>query len=378
MNEINSWVSQHDESIKSTYQYLHKHAEISWKEFETTRFLCEQLEKLNIPYETFEDITGVVGYWGNKDEGPTIGIRSDMDALWQLVDGEWKANHSCGHDAHMTMVLYAITCLKEIGYEPKGLIKIIFQPAEETGKGAKAMIEKGVLNDVKLLLGLHVRPVQELKFGEAAPAIYHGATTLLKGTIKGLQAHGARPNLGINVVDSLGAIIQAVNAVKVDPSVSASAKLTMVRAGGDHVNIIPDFAEFGIDVRAERNEIMKELIKDIEQAVFAAGTANHAEVSMETIAEMVAAEKSHVMEEVVKEAILEAIGEDCLAPAVITPGGEDFHFYKTNFPHLQTTMIGLGTDLKPGLHHPNMSFNLDSLSNGVKILSTAMIKMLAL
>ncbi|MFB7140477.1 M20 peptidase aminoacylase family protein [Gottfriedia sp. NPDC056225] len=378
MNEINTWVSQHDESIKSTYQYLHKHAEISWKEFETTRFLCEQLENLNIRYETFEDITGVVGYWGNKEEGPTIGIRSDMDALWQLVDGEWKANHSCGHDAHMTMVLYAITCLKEIGYEPKGLIKIIFQPAEETGKGAQAMIERGVLNDVKLLLGLHVRPIQELKFGEAAPAIYHGATTLLKGTIKGKQAHGARPNLGINVVDSLGAIIQAVNAVKVDPSVSASAKVTMVTAGGDNVNIIPDFAEFGIDVRAERNEIMKELIKDIEQAVFAAGTANHAEVFMETIAEMVAAEKSQLMEKVVKEAIVEATGIESLAPAVNTPGGEDFHFYKTNFPHLQLTMVGLGTDLKPGLHHPNMSFNLDSLSNGVKILSTALIKMLAL
>ncbi|MES9683959.1 M20/M25/M40 family metallo-hydrolase [Gottfriedia acidiceleris] len=154
--------------------------------------------------------------------------------------------------------------------------------------------------------------------------------------------------------------------------------MKMVRAGGENVNIIPDLAEFGIDVRAERNEIMKELIKDIEQAVFAAGTANHAEVTMETIAEMVAAEKSHVMEEVVKEAIVEAIGDECLAPAVITPGGEDFHFYKTKFPHLQTTMIGLGTVLKPGLHHPNMSFNLDSLSNDVKILSTAMIKMLAL
>ncbi|WP_286141641.1 M20/M25/M40 family metallo-hydrolase [Bacillus sp. AFS001701] len=185
MNEINTWVSQHYESIKSTYQHLHKHAEISWKEFETTGFICEQLEKLNIPYETFEDITGVVGYWGNKDEGPTIGIRSDMDAFWQLVDGDWKANHSCGHDAHMTMVLYAITCLKEIGYEPKGLIKIIFQPAEETGKGAKAIIEKGILNDVKLLLGLHVRPVQELKFGKAAPAIYHGATTLSSQCGKG-------------------------------------------------------------------------------------------------------------------------------------------------------------------------------------------------
>ena len=165
-----------------------------------------------------------------------------MDALWQLVNGKWQANHSCGHDGHMTMVLHALTCLKEIGFEPKGLIKIIFQPAEESGNGAKAIIETGVISDLDYLLGLHVRPIQEMPFGVASPAIYHGATTLLRGEVKGVQAHGSRPNLGINVADSLAAIIQAVNSIKMDPTVSASAKVTMIKAGGDNLNIIPDFA----------------------------------------------------------------------------------------------------------------------------------------
>lgn len=374
IKEINEWVSQNEELIKSTYQHLHTNAEISWREFETTKFLCSQLEGLGISYETFDDHTGVIGYWGNQGDGPTIGLRADMDALYQLVDGEWKANHSCGHDAHMTMVLHAISCLKQIGFTPKGMIKIIFQPAEESGKGAQAIIEKGVVEDIDYLLGIHLRPIQEMEFGLASPAIYHGATTLLKGEIKGLQAHGSRPNLGINVVDSIGSIIQAVNSVKIDPTVSASAKVTMVKAGGDNLNIIPDYAEFGIDVRAERNEVMDDLLKRIEHAVVIAGSINYAEVKLEPLASMVAAEASGELEEIVKEAIVDALGEEGLVPAPITPGGEDFHFYKTTYPKMQATMVGLGTGLAPGLHHPNMSFNLDALLNGVKILSMAISK----
>jgi amidohydrolase len=374
-NLVKQWVDGHGELIKSTYLHLHTNAEVSWKEVETTKFLCSQLEKLDIPYETFDDHTGVIGYWGNSEEGQTVGLRADMDALFQLVDGEWKANHSCGHDAHMTMVLHTVSCLKQIGFSPKGLIKIIFQPAEESGKGAQAIIEKGIIGDVDYLLGIHLRPIQEMNFGSASPGIYHGATTLLKGHIKGLQAHGSRPNLGINVVDSLGSIIQAVNAVKMDPTVSASAKVTTVRAGGDNINIIPDYAEFGIDIRAERNEIMNDLLSRIEHAVVHAGAINEANVTLEPQASMVAAEACVELEAIVKAAIIEALGEQGYVPPPVTPGGEDFHFYKTSYPNIKATMVGLGTGLAPGLHHPQMSFNLDSLLNGVKILSLTVMKL---
>ncbi|MBE4909259.1 M20 peptidase aminoacylase family protein [Bacillus luteolus] len=376
IHAIKDWVMKNEESIKSTYHHLHTNAEISWKEVETTKFLCSKLEQLGITYKTFNNHTGVVGYWGNKEDGPKIGIRSDIDALWQLVDGEWKANHSCGHDGHMTMVLHAITCLKEIGFEPKGLIKIIFQPAEESGNGAKAIIETGVVAGLDYLMGIHVRPIQEMPFGVASPAIYHGATTLLKGEVKGIQAHGSRPNLGINVADSIAAIIQAVNSIKIDPTVSASAKVTMVKAGGNNLNIIPDFAEFGIDVRAENNTVMTDLLEKVRHATITAGLINYAKVNLEPQASMVAAEPSPEIEEVVKEAIVEAIGEEGLVPAPVTPGGEDFHFYKQTYPNLQATMVGLGTGLSPGLHHPNMSFNLNALLNGVKILSLSLVKVM--
>lgn len=374
IKEITGWVSEHDSLIKSTYHYLHEHAEVSWKEIETTKYLCKRLEDLGLKYEVFPNHTGVIGYWGDANKGPTIGIRADMDALYQIVDGEWKENHSCGHDGHMTMVLHTITCLKEIGFTPKGLIKIIFQPAEETGDGAKAIIETGVISDLDYLIGIHVRPVQEMAYGQASPAIYHGATTMLKGEIKGIQSHGARPHLGINVVDSVGTIIHAINSIKLDPTISASAKVTMVKAGGDNLNTIPDYAEFGVDVRAVSNEVMEGLLKQVEHAVISAGAVNHAEVKLEQVASMVAAESSPDFEETVKQAITEVLGKKGLAPAPVTPGGEDFHYYKSTYPNLQATMVGLGTGLSPGLHHPNMNFNLDSLLDGIKILSLVLTK----
>ena len=374
MSTIKEWIVENKQLIVKTYNDLHQLAEISWKEFKTKEYLINQLEQLGFSYQTFPNHTAIVAEWGD-DEGPTVALRADMDALWQNVNGEWKANHSCGHDAHMTMVLNALRCLKEIGFSPKGKLKVIFQPAEESGKGAVALVEDGVVDDVTYLLGIHVRPKIEMSYGQVSAAIYHGATTLLRGTVKGVQAHGSRPNMGINVVDSIAAIVNAVNAVKVDPTIASSVKVTQINAGGDNVNIIPDEATFGIDVRAQTNEAMKELVPRVLKAVTSAGSANGSEVDVQIAASMVAAHPNFYMEQVVKEAVVEHLGGAAFVSPPITPGGEDFHFYTKEKKELQATLVGLGTDLEPGLHHPNMTFNLNALENGVAVLAGAAVKL---
>jgi amidohydrolase len=368
------WLKKNKEQFIETYQHLHSIAEISWEEKKTTEFICQQLKEIGIPFSTFSDHTGVVATWpGNKD-GPVVGIRADIDALWQNVDGTWKANHSCGHDAHSTMVLYAIKMLKELGFSPPGTIKIIFQPAEETGKGAKALIEKGIVDDVTYLIGIHVRPIQELRVRQASPAIYHGATMVLKGKVTGIQSHAARPHLGINVLDSIAAIIYAINSIKLDPTISSSAKVTMVQTEGKNMNIIPDEALFGIDLRAETNEAMNVLAEKVKKAVSAAASINGSEVELETIASTVAAVPNRFMEDVVAEAIEEGMGCDGVTLPLVTPGGEDFHFYAVCRPNIQATMVGLGANLEPGLHHPKMTFDLSALEDGVVILARSLEK----
>ncbi|MCM2980636.1 amidohydrolase [Niallia circulans] len=373
--QIDSWVDRKKEQIIAMYQFLHNNAEISWEEVETTKFIKNELEKLSIPYQLFDDQTGIVGVWG-KENNPVIGLRADMDALWQQVKGEWKANHSCGHDAHTTILLFTLRCLKELGQEPKGRIKCLFQPAEETGAGAISFINKGLLDDVDYLLGLHVRPIQEMRFGECSPAIYHGAAASFKGKLYGMQSHAARPHLGINVIDSLTAINMAIRSIPLNPIIPASAKMTFAQAGGKNFNIIPDYAEFGIDVRAQTNEAMEQLISRLESQVKLAGEANGARVELELLSDMPAARPNKSMEEIVAKSIKEILGEKGLVKPPVTPGGEDFHYYAKVKEQLQTTMIGLGTDLQPGLHHPDMYFQLESLLHGIKIMALSTVKLM--
>jgi amidohydrolase len=373
--KIKAWIREHQEEINEMFHRLHAIAEISWMEKETTKYLCGQLQAFGVPYTIFQEHTGLIAHWIGNKSGPTVALRADMDALWQNVDGEWKANHSCGHDAHMTMVLCTLKCLIDTGFQPVGTLKVIFQPAEETGKGAQKMVQTGLLNDVDAMLGIHIRPHQELAFGRAAPGIYHGASRLLRGRALGEQAHGARPHLGINVADSLAAIVNAVNALKMDPSVPFSAKVTMMKAGEGNLNIIPDFAEFGVDLRAQTNEAMAELLSKAERAIIAAGSANGAIVKFEVATALAAAKPNALMEAVVREAIIDALGKEAANDPEYTPGGEDFHYYSALLPQIKATMVGLGTGAAPGLHHPKMNFNLVSLQNGIEILSGATIKL---
>jgi len=372
IQRIKEWAAQSRPLFETTWNELHRRAELSWKEINTSAYLCAELERIGIPYTTFADQTGIVAVWDEGAEGPTVALRADLDALPHECDGGKRIVHSCGHDAHMTIALHAVQALKQCGWKPRGRLKLLLQPAEETGEGALSFIRKGVIDDIDHMLGIHLRPIQELPFGQASAAIYHGAAVQLRGHIKGVQAHAARPHLGVNVIDSLASIVQAVNAVRTNPHIPCSAKVTQASAGGA-INTIPDYAAFGIDLRAQTNEAMDDLLRHIQRAVQSAGQANGAAVSLEQTARMAAATPNAWAEAIVGKAIRDALGEAGWSPPVVTAGGEDFHHYATENPRLAATMIGLGADLGPGLHHPEMKFRTEALQHGVTIMAISAV-----
>ncbi|PZX04575.1 amidohydrolase [Psychrobacillus insolitus] len=354
-------------TVESLFQHLHANPELSWKEFLTTAYLKDFLTREGFHVTTFNDSTGLVVTVGSGK--PCVGLRTDMDALWQEVDGEFKANHSCGHDAHMTMAVGTLLLLKQLGIPKQGTLKVLFQPAEEQGTGALSYIDKGLVDDIDYLYGVHLRPIQEIRNGFAAPAILHGAAKLISGKIHGVEAHGARPHLGVNAIEVGAQIVQAIQAIYLDPMMSYSAKLTKFQAGGQSTNIIPGNAEFSMDVRAQSNAAMNELIAKVEHVIRSVATLNNITIDFQIDTEIAAAEVDDSAVELMKVAIIDTIGQNYYVPPIVTPGGEDFHFYTLKRPSIKATMLGLGCDLTPGLHHPTMTFNQESMLIGIEILA---------
>lgn len=359
-----------DKQISEWFAHFHAFPEVSWKEVETTNKIAEILTSMDVKHHTFDDVTGVVAEIGEGEK--IIAVRADIDALWQEVDGEFRANHSCGHDANISMVLGALAYLKE--QELGCRIRFIFQPAEEKGNGANSMIERGAVDGVSHLFGVHLRPKEEIPFGKVSPAIHHGAAIFLEGKIKGEDAHGARPQQGKNALDPIFALAAFLKTIHFSPYEPYSAKLTKIQAGGDSLNIIPGTATFGIDMRAQSNSVLKELKERVGNGIRSISELHNIEIDLNWSDYTPAAEVAEEAAEIAAEAIKETLGEDAFAPAIITSGSDDFHFYTIHRPDIKAAMIGIGADLGPGLHHPNMTFNYDSLDIGARVLASTLQK----
>ncbi|WP_049627850.1 MULTISPECIES: M20 peptidase aminoacylase family protein [Bacillus] len=365
-------LTEHDKQvIMDIFNHLHAHPEVSWKEYQTTEYLAEKLKAAGCRTRTFDDCTGVVGEIG--EGSPVVAVRADIDALWQEVDGVFQANHSCGHDSHMTMALGTMMLLKSQPKLPKGTIRFIFQPAEEKGGGALKMIEKGVLDDVDYLYGVHVRPVQETANGRCAPSILHGSSQHIEGLIIGEEAHGARPHLGLNSIEIAALLVQKLSFIHLDPGIPHSVKMTKLQAGGESSNIIPGKASFSLDLRAQTNAAMEKLTAETERACEAAAAAFGAKIELQKEHSLPAAERNKEAEAIMASAISGILGEEHVDEPLVTTGGEDFHFYGLKVPNLKTTMLGLGCGLQPGLHHPHMTFDRSAIFTGVEILTAAVL-----
>ncbi len=355
------------EEVTEIFNYLHANPEVSWKEEETTTFLTEFLERNNAKVRLFKDCTGVIGEIG--EGSPVVAVRADIDALWQEVGETFQANHSCGHDAHMAIAAGVLLTLQKRSDLPKGTVRFIFQPAEEKGSGALKMVEEGVIDDVDYLYGVHLRPDNELADGLASPAILHGAARFLLGKIKGDDAHGARPHLGNNAIEIGSSLVNMVNGIHLNPMDTYSVKMTSFHAGGESANIIPGSATFSIDLRAQKNETMAQLVSKVEAITASLENYYGVSISLETGANIAAAESNEEAIGFLRQAITQVVGEDNLCPPIVTTGGDDFHFYTIKKPTLKATMLGLGCGLTPGLHHPQMTFNKDALFAGIQILA---------
>ncbi|MGB9553400.1 MAG: M20 metallopeptidase family protein, partial [bacterium] len=189
---------------------FHKHPELGFQEFRTSRIVAEKLQEFGLDVKTGINRTGVMGFLRGSSPGKTVLLRADMDALKinEENDCEYKSEvegvmHACGHDAHTAMLLMAAKLLARHREEIRGNIKFIFQPSEENFPGgALGMIEENVMENphVDAVFAQHVWsdiPVGKIGI-RSGPTL--AAADEFKITIKGMGGHGASPHLGIDAI----------------------------------------------------------------------------------------------------------------------------------------------------------------------------------
>jgi amidohydrolase len=190
--------------------HLHAHPELSYKEFETSKFVQKKLAELNIPFEV-KAATGVVGLIKGKNPSKrTIALRADMDALpiKEENDIPYKSQnegvmHACGHDVHTSILLGTSKILSELKNEFEGTIKLIFQPGEERNPGgASLLIKEGVLENPKpeAIFGLHVHPgLPTGKLSFRSGVVMASADEIFI-TVRGKGGHAAAPHTTVDTV----------------------------------------------------------------------------------------------------------------------------------------------------------------------------------
>ncbi|KAF7561196.1 hypothetical protein G7046_g2950 [Stylonectria norvegica] len=274
---------------EALYKHFHKHPELSNLEAETARLVAEKLKELN----TFNITTGIGGHGlvGVFENGPgnTILIRADMDALpileatglpyastvtMQDVEGILRpVMHACGHDMHMTCLLASAERLVKLKKEWSGTLIVLFQPAEERGTGAKAMVDDGLYHKHKIpvpdfLLGQHVVAMRAGSIGSKAGTIMAGADSL-KVTLTGLGGHGSQPHRTIDPAVMAAHVVvrlQSIVSREINPSDISVLTVGSLQAGQTE-NVIADSAEIGIDIRSVRPETREKLLASIRRVV---------------------------------------------------------------------------------------------------------------
>jgi len=381
--KIKELAKQYSAEFIEMRHYLHAHPELSYQEFETSKFVQQKLSEYKIPFEV-KATTGVIGLIKAKNpESRIIALRADMDALPITEQNEvaYKSTnkgvmHACGHDVHTTCLLGAAKILSETKNDWEGTVKLIFQPGEEKNPGgASLLIKEGVLENPRpeAIFALHVNPQLETgKLSFRSGKVMASADELYF-TIKSKGGHAAAPHLTadtILIASHLIVALQQVISRNNNPLLPSVLSITSFQ-GGFTTNVIPSevklmgtFRAMDEEWRFKAHDIIRKLSTGLVHSM-GAELDLHIDVGYPTVY------NNEQLNTAAKKIAQEYMRPTNVEETEIRMGAEDFGYYSQQIPGC---FFRLGTGNKSkgiisGVHTPVFDIDEDAIEIGIGIMS---------
>ncbi|MBD3257838.1 amidohydrolase, partial [candidate division GN15 bacterium] len=339
-------------------RHLHQHPEISNEEVETTAYLKERLAELDISILPLDMATGVLAEVSGKRSGSRVAIRSDIDALpvrerndipfKSTIDGKM---HACGHDVHMATVLGAAAVLGEIRDQLPGNVRLLFQPAEEMPPGgAKPMIERGALDGVDTVFGLHVEPMIPvgkigLRDGAMMASVYE-----FDLVVEGRGGHAAQPHLAVDAIVTAAEVInglQTVVARETGPMSPLVISIGRIEGGGAR-NVVADRVTLNGTARTLSPDMRKTVPKLIRRTVAGICKARGAKFEITELASYPVLVNDAATNALYESEYTRLFGRNKSQRIDAVLGGEDFAYYVDKVP---------GAMFRLGIRNPKIKAN---------------------
>jgi amidohydrolase len=380
---IQQLAKQYANEFVEMRHHLHAHPELSYKEFETSKFVQEKLQQLDIPF-TIMATTGVLGIIKGKNANKkVIALRADMDALpiTEENDVPYKSKnngimHACGHDVHTTCLLGAAKILQELKEEWEGTVKLIFQPGEEKNPGgASYMVKEGVLENPKpdKIFALHVHPGMEVGQLSFRGGMVMASADEIYITIKAKGGHAASPHLtadtiliASHVVVSLQQIVSRNN----NPFNPSVLSITSFQ-GGNTTNVIPSevklmgtFRAMNEEWRFKAHELIKKQTTELVKTMGA-----EADVVIDVGYPFVLNDEQ--LHPIAMAKAADYMGAENVSETELRMGAEDFAYYSHKIPAC-FFRLGVGNKAKGitnGVHTPKFDIDERAIEVGMGIMA---------